>query len=202
MSTSVSHKPFLACLQGEKQTVPPIWLMRQAGRYLPEYRAVRQQAGGFLDLCYNPELAEEVTLQPIRRYGFDAAILFADILSFQMRSDKKSGSKPARGRGLSLSRLPMLCRSAICAAIWRRSSRPFRVCSTSCRVDDIDRFAGAPWTWPAIWRRAAARRIRPGQAAGGARPASLSRPHRSFGRSDSGVSDGAGGSRRGSAETV
>ena len=73
-------KKLLRALAGEVQDIPPIWMMRQAGRYLPEYRATRAQAGDFLSLCYNPELAAEVTLQPIRRYGFDAAILFADIL--------------------------------------------------------------------------------------------------------------------------
>jgi len=73
-------KTILRALAGETLDTPPIWMMRQAGRYLPEYRATRAQAGDFLSLCYNSDLAAEVTLQPIRRYGFDAAILFADIL--------------------------------------------------------------------------------------------------------------------------
>jgi uroporphyrinogen decarboxylase len=73
-------KRLLRVLAGEPLEVPPVWLMRQAGRYLPEYRAIRARAGSFLELCYAPELAEEVSLQPIRRFGFDAAILFADIL--------------------------------------------------------------------------------------------------------------------------
>jgi len=76
----MATKKMMRALAGETQSPPPVWMMRQAGRYLPEYRATRGEAGDFLSLCYNPELAAEVSLQPIRRYGMDAAIMFADIL--------------------------------------------------------------------------------------------------------------------------
>lgn len=84
-------------LDGETVFPPPIWLMRQAGRYLPEYREVRKRAGSFLDLCYTPDHAVEVTLQPIRRYGFDAAILFSDILVIP--DALKRGVRFEEGRG-------------------------------------------------------------------------------------------------------
>ena len=92
-----ADKLLLRSLSGETLSRPPIWLMRQAGRYLPEYRATRGKAGSFLNLCYNPELAVEVTLQPIRRYGFDAAILFSDILVVADGLGQKVGFEEGRG---------------------------------------------------------------------------------------------------------
>lgn len=80
MTDGASKKPFLRVFDGEMISPPPIWMMRQAGRYLPEYRAVRANIPSFLEFCYSPDAASEVTLQPLRRYNFDAAIMFADIL--------------------------------------------------------------------------------------------------------------------------
>jgi len=93
----MTDKPILRALRGEALDTPPVWFMRQAGRYLPEYKAVRAEAGGFLNLCYSPEKATEVTLQPIRRYGFDAAILFSDILVVPHGLGQTVGFKEGEG---------------------------------------------------------------------------------------------------------
>ena len=140
----------LRTFAGEALTPPPIWLMRQAGRYLPEYRQVREQAGSFLNLCYSPELAAEVTLQPIRRYGFDAAILFADILVVP----------DALGQAVSFvegdgPRLEPLRGAEDLTRLNRQATRPkfSRVFETVARLrQDLPNdttligFCGAPWT--------------------------------------------------------
>ena len=143
-------KPLLAALSGVRQPTPPLWLMRQAGRYLPEYRAIRSKAKSFLDFCYTPELATEATLQPIRRFGFDAAILFSDILvapdALGQRVSFEEGEGP---------RLEPIETAADLAALrdepdWSRLAPVFE---TVARVkaalpDDVALigFCGAPWT--------------------------------------------------------
>jgi uroporphyrinogen decarboxylase len=101
MEVSRTESGVLDVLSNEIPARTPIWLMRQAGRYLPEYRTLRAKAGSFLDLCFNPELAAEVTLQPVRRFGFDAAILFSDILVIPYALGQKLTFETGEGPRLS-----------------------------------------------------------------------------------------------------
>jgi uroporphyrinogen decarboxylase len=144
------HQRLLRVLGGEVLSPPPIWLMRQAGRYLPEYRATRARAGSFLDLCYNPALAAEVTLQPIRRYGFDAAILFSDILVVPDALGQPVSFLEGEGP-----RLAPIQTTAELKRLQERATRPkfARVFETVARLrQDLPHatsligFCGAPWT--------------------------------------------------------
>ena len=148
-----SSKPLLRVLHGDRQSPPPIWLMRQAGRYLPEYRAVRTSVSGFLELCLTPKLAAQVTVQPIHRYGFDAAILFADILlvpwALGQSLDFIEGEGPKLAAVSDGAMVAGLARNGIEAAV-------ARLVPVSETVDLVKQllpadttligFAGGPWT--------------------------------------------------------
>lgn len=140
---------FVKALKGDRQTPPPIWMMRQAGRYLPEYRELRSQSRGFLDFCYSPELASEATMQPIRRFGFDAAIIFSDILVIPdalgqgVRFEEGVGPRldPLALDGiadLDLKRLP-----SHLAPVYEAISKTRQMLSDDTSLIG---FAGAPWT--------------------------------------------------------
>ncbi len=143
-------KPLLAALAGERQKTPPIWLMRQAGRYLPEYRELRAKAPSFLDFCYSPALAVEATLQPIRRFGFDAAILFSDILVLPdvlgQRVSFESGDGPRLDPIRDAEGLAKLSREPD----WGRLEPVFealdRVKHALSKETALIGFCGAPWT--------------------------------------------------------
>ena len=137
-------------LGGETLPTPPIWMMRQAGRYLPEYRELRAKAGSFLSLCYNPELAAEVTLQPIRRFGFDAAILFADILLVPQALGQRlwfaEGEGPRLEPVADASRLAEIDRVADQAKLDSIPETVRRVRAALPRETGFIGFCGAPWT--------------------------------------------------------
>ncbi|MFZ1990896.1 MAG: uroporphyrinogen decarboxylase [Alphaproteobacteria bacterium] len=149
MAGNVS-KPLLRVLAGEALVPPPIWLMRQAGRYLPEYRALRAKAGSFLDLCFNPEFAAEVTLQPIRRFNFDAAILFADILLVPYGLGQKLWFEEGEGPRLepitSSEALKRLQPEKVLERVAPVFETVRRVRAALSKEVALIGFAGAPWT--------------------------------------------------------
>ncbi len=148
-----AQKPFLRALAGETLAKPPFWLMRQAGRYLAEYRATRSQAGGFLDLCLSPELACEVTLQPLRRYGMDAAILFSDILIVPHALGQKVGFAEGEGPRLEPIRDAAALARLDPIGLHRRAAPVYdtvRLIRSALERDfpniALIGFAGSPWT--------------------------------------------------------
>ncbi|MCC7252902.1 MAG: uroporphyrinogen decarboxylase [Hyphomicrobium sp.] len=143
-------KPLLNVLNGHRQKSPPVWMMRQAGRYLPEYRATREKAGSFLGLCFNPELAAEVTLQPLRRFNFDGAILFSDILVVPYALGRNVDFVTGEGPKLEPIGAPETARSirkevdhGVLAPVYETIGRVKAVLP-----DDVTflGFCGAPWT--------------------------------------------------------
>lgn len=151
MTAPAPRKTILRALAGEVLPTPPVWMMRQAGRYLPEYRATRAQAGNFLSLCYTPDLAAEVTLQPIRRYGFDAAILFADILLIAQALGVKLWFAEGEGPRLETVTTPAQAAALKPVDAIHEVLNPVyetvRILSRELpRETTLIGFAGAPWT--------------------------------------------------------
>ena len=141
-------KPLLTVLNGGKAEKTPIWLMRQAGRYLPEYRALRAKKGGFLELVYDPEAAAEITLQPIRRFGFDGAILFSDILIVPLRA--RPGPALRGGRRAAAFAAAGRCRAGRARAASGAAGADLPDCgeseARSAAETTLLGFAGSPWT--------------------------------------------------------
>lgn len=150
MSAAETTPRLLRALRGEVLPRPPVWLMRQAGRHLPEYREVRARAGSFLSLCYNPELAAEVTLQPIRRFGYDAAILFSDILVVPQALGQTlwfvEGEGPRLDPVHDLSRLAEIDRAADPHVLDPIVETVRRVRASLGQETAFIGFCGAPWT--------------------------------------------------------
>jgi uroporphyrinogen decarboxylase len=144
------NKPLLGVLESKRRFPPPVWLMRQAGRYLPEYRAVREKAGEFLDLVLRPELAAEVTLQPIRRFGFDAAIVFSDILVVPLALGQRVSFAPGEGPLLdpladrrAFERIASKLDHEVCAPVYET----IRIVKAALDpAVALIGFCGAPWT--------------------------------------------------------
>jgi uroporphyrinogen decarboxylase len=145
-----SSKPFVDVLSGHRQPVPPVWMMRQAGRYLPEYRELRARAGSFLDLCFTPEFAAEVTLQPIRRFNFDAAIIFSDILVIPHALGREVRFEVGEGPRLDPLDTPEKITSLAAIADFAKLEPVYealrRVRSELNPTTALIGFCGAPWT--------------------------------------------------------
>jgi uroporphyrinogen decarboxylase len=145
-----SQSKFIQTLNREQSAIPPIWFMRQAGRYLPEYRELRAKAGSFLDLCFNPDLASEVTLQPVRRFDLDAAILFADILLIPHALGQKLSFVEGEGPRLEPVMTPKDIEAFRKQDILERLSPVFETVQKTKAELGSDKaligFAGSPWT--------------------------------------------------------
>ncbi len=147
---SCSESPLLRALAGQTNAPPPIWLMRQAGRYLPEYREVRSRVSSFLDLCRTPELAAEVTLQPLRRFDLDAAIVFSDILIVPFALGQKvefvEGEGPRLEPVKDAKALSGLNRGSAAKALAPVYETIERVRAELPKTVPVIGFCGAPWT--------------------------------------------------------